>query len=393
MIKQSLPQRMNESIAAILPTVRALRHTLHQTPELALQETKTSALLREVLAVTGMRLWEPLLGTDVIGEIPGHTSTTICLRADIDAVQGDEQTSVPYISHTPGMMHACGHDGHMAILAGTAMVLTHLQASLPLSVRLIFQPGEEIMCAGKTLVELGACDGACAAFALHGWPGLPAGVISSKVGPFFAAGTEFNISIHGKGCHGAMPEKGLNPIPIAAELITRFDDLYHEHRQYDSVLSICITQSGSSVNVIPNIARLQGTLRYLRESAGQLLMTQMREIVTRIAAKYQTEIELEFLRAYELPVVNTEAGYAWARSAVENEGSRLSWLEASAPTMAMEDFAYYLPGREGAMVWLGLGESSSALHTPTFNFNDDTLATGIAFFCALCFNPPTNVIL
>jgi len=151
---------------------------------------------------------------DVIGDLRCGGEGTICLRADIDALPMAEETGLPYKSTIDGMMHACGHDGHTAMLVGAALVLDSLGDELPNNVRFVFQPGEELACAGRELVQLGACDGCHAAYAIHAWPGLPVGAVSTREGPLFASSSHFEITVKGKGCHGALPEKGRTRFPL-----------------------------------------------------------------------------------------------------------------------------------------------------------------------------------
>ena len=194
-------------ISEILPEIIELRHQIHKEPEIGLTTAATRQKVLERLSRTNLTIQNPLLENDLLADLDGHNQRRICLRADTDALAIREQTGLEYQSQIPGAMHACGHDGHTAILTGTALVLNALQEYLPISVRFIFQPGEEMLCAGKTLVSKGACDGSEAAFALHNWPGLPIGRITSKTGPLFAAAAMFTIELTGHGCHGAMPEQ------------------------------------------------------------------------------------------------------------------------------------------------------------------------------------------
>ncbi len=360
-----------------LPSLAAFRHRLHQHPELALQEVRTRAAIREMLAETAIHWWNPLLGTDLIGELPGASDRVIVLRADIDCIAAEEQSDLPYRSCVPGVMHGCGHDGHVAMLVGAALALDAVRERLPVTVRFVFQPGEEMACAGKDLVAAGACRDAEAAYALHGWPGVPAGVFSSRPGVLFAAGALFTCTMQGRGCHGAMPERGCNPIPVAARLITCLQALHDRlHAAEGAVLSVCQAHAGSSGNVIPDSASVQGTYRYLRAELGEEIVREIRAICRRLARRSGVAITVNITHAYPLPVVNTPAGYARARDIVETHWPDGAWREAEAPTMAMEDFAFYLPERDGAMIWLGVGESAPPLHAPNFNFPDAVLVDG-----------------
>ena len=379
-----LVKRLQREIEAQYEDIIALRHALHREPELALQETQTRAKILQALDGTSLQLWEPLLGTDVIAELPGRSPRAICLRADIDAIPVQEMTGLDYASCIPGRMHACGHDGHTAMLVGAARVLDRLRDALPFTVRFIFQPGEEVVAAGKTLVELGACRDAEAAYALHGWAGLPLGSVCSCPGVMFAAGSMFSITVQGKGGHGAHPEKGNNPIPIAARIVER---LLAQHVKINaetkSVITVCAFQSGASGNVIPETATLQGTSRYLDIASGDEIEQAIRTIAIETAADAGATVDIVYTRSYGLPVVNTMAGYEAVRGISKAVLPAGHWIEMSVPTMGNEDFAYYLTGREGAMFFLGNGMDSPQVHTPFYNFNDEIIPVGMLMHCLL----------
>lgn len=379
----NLLEQLDARIAEVLPAVTELRRDLHQHPELAMQEFRTSKCIREWLAASGMSPWEPLLETDVVAELSGSSPRVMCLRADIDAVPGEEESTLPYRSEYPGAMHACGHDAHTAILAGAARVLACWPEPLRATVRFIFQPGEEVRVAGKDLVEQGACRDATMVYALHDWHGMPLGSFGSREGILFAAGCMFTITVTGQGCHGAMPEMGINPLPIAARIITELYAMHgREQASTGSVITTCMAHAGMSPNVIPVTAELQGTARYLTAETGERIRREIAQQVELIAQQAGATASVEFFGRYDLPLVNTAAGYRQVRAIVERYFAPGSWHEVPT-TMGTEDFAYYLPGREGAMVRLGVGEDAPPLHSPRFNFPDAALSAGIKFFCLL----------
>ncbi len=371
-------QKVREAVSDILPEIVRFRHSVHSEPELGLDTFRTAEKIRTALKGTSIDAWDPLIGGDVVGELAGGGKHTVCLRADIDAVPVDEHSDLPYKSSHNGIMHACGHDGHAAILLGTALVLDRLKGALPVSVRFVFQPGEEMVAGGRKLVEAGVCSGCETVFAMHGWPGLPAGSVSARAGAMFAAGAEFTIAVNGKGCHGAMPENGINPIPITAELVQRLEQLHQEvSMEYGSVVSVCSIQSGSCANVIPDTAIILGTARYLSPDVGQHIEGAIRSIVDDIGLNRSVSIDFEFRSDYELPVVNERHCYEHIRNIASNYLPHGSWIEADASSMAMEDFAFYLSERPGAVFRLGLGQDSPGLHASTFDFNDNALGAGI----------------
>ncbi|MFT5126477.1 MAG: amidohydrolase [Rhodothermales bacterium] len=371
---------LRKRITARLPALREFRHVLHRNPEIGLKEYETRARIAAALADSALPIRDPLMETDLIGELPGASDQLICLRADIDALPICEPRNQPWSSQNKGFMHACGHDGHTTMLVGAAQVLCELRNELPHSVRFVFQPGEEMVCGGKTLVARGACDGATAAYALHGWPGLPAGTIACKPGPLMAAGAAFHITLRGIGCHGAMPEKGRNPIPAGAEIVTALQALHDaEFARSGTLVSVCSVRAGRNSTVIPDSLVIEGTTRYHVAEFATRMPTQIRGVAESAAARHGLECEITFLAEYDTPVVNSTAGYQAVREAAVVAGS----FQEAKPSLAMEDFAFYLPGREGAMFWLGLGEDYPSLHSPKFDFNDEVLATGILMFCLL----------
>jgi amidohydrolase len=365
-------------IAARLPALRELRHELHRFPEIGLHEHQTRARIASALAGSAIPIREPLMETDLIAELPGASDQLICLRADIDALPMCEPRNQPWSSENDGFMHACGHDGHSTMLVGAAQVLCELRNNLPHNLRFVFQPGEEMVCGGKTLVARGACEGATAAYALHGWPGLPTKTIACKPGPLMAAGAAFHITLRGIGCHGAMPEKGRSPIPAGGELVTALQALHDaEFARSGTLVSVCSVRAGRNSTVIPETLIIEGTTRYHAAEFADIMPRRIRELAESAAARHGLDLDIEFLAEYDTPVVNSQAGYEAVRAAAGD-----SFCEAEA-SLAMEDFAFYLPGREGAMFWLGLGEDYPSLHSPDFDFNDDCLGTGILMFCLL----------
>ena len=375
----SLLAQVKTKIDAILPEITALRHRIHQEPELGLDTQTTRQKILTALNAASLQIRAPFIGADLVADLPRpEAEKTICLRADMDALPVREATHLEYQSLFPGVMHACGHDGHSAILVGTALVLEAFREELPVAVRFVFQPGEELVCGGKALVRRGVCDDVAAAYAIHNWPGLPAGQIASRSGPLFAAGAMFSIELTGRGCHGGMPEQGLNPLPAAAALITKLQDLHDRTYLRDgSVISVCSISAGESKNIIPDRAIVRGTARFLSSSAGERIEADIHRSGAEIASLHGVTVALTYENDYSLPVLNTAAGYERVRSTVRRYLSETAWQELAKPSMTCEDFAFYLEGRQGAMFLLGNGADSPALHTAEYDFNDQSLATGI----------------
>ena len=383
-MEEKLLDRLRSKIKEVLPEIRALRRSLHSEPEIGLMEYKTREKIARTLKPASLSVWEPLLGTDFIGELKGGTERVIVLRADIDALPIEEKTGLPYQSRNPGVMHACGHDGHTAILAGAALTLSALREHLPATVRFVFQPGEERICAGRDLVEKGACVGAEAAYALHAWPSLPLGAISCREGTIFACGSQFHVLLHGKGCHGAAPEKGFNPIPVGAEIVRRLFRLHQEENPIDkSVVSTCHFDAGTSPTIIPDTALIEGTARYLSAEKADLMQKKIEEIIEEAVKGTGVTPEVTYDRRYSIPVVNSRKGFEAVRRSALRALAADDFRPAQNPSMGMEDFSFYLDGRDGAMFWLGMGEHTSPIHSTLFDFNDHALENGILMLASL----------
>jgi amidohydrolase len=378
-------EKLHEHIDRILSTVTDIRHQLHQHPEIAGNERETRKMLLSHMEKLNVLLWQPKLDTDLVVEIPGEDpGRVIGLRADMDALPISEQHPPAYGSKNRGLMHACGHDGHMAMLLGAAMVLSSIRDVLPHTVRFIFQPGEEVACMGAELTARGVCDGLEAVYALHNWPGLPAGVVSTKPGTFFAAANTFSLRLRGTGTHGATPEKGNNPLIPAAVLVEALTGLHEQvSANKEGVVSVCMVEGGHNTNVIPSDCTVAGTTRYIDTALGDMMEQRIRQISDEISRRYSMPIDIEYERKYHLPLINDPAQAAVvAETAVKILGEDY-FLEAPRHAMTAEDFAFYLDKIPGCMFRLGAGQQWAPLHAATFDFNDEILKTGILMFCAL----------
>ncbi len=376
--------RLRALIAEVLPQVRDLRRDLHAHPEIAMKEHGTRQRIAEALAGLPLSVWPPLLGTDFIAELPGRSARTIVLRADMDALPIAEEGKAPWRSQHSGMMHACGHDGHSAILAGAAMVLARLRGELGCTVRFVFQPGEEVQATGRDLVAAGCCRDAAAAYALHGSPGLAVGQVKCREGVFLAAADFFRAELIGKGCHGATPHKGINPIPICSDAVGRLLDLHRRVNERDGcVVTVCSFHAGESSNTVPDTAAIEGTVRYFSKAQGDELEAAITGAVEAAAARGGARVKFTYERKYALPVVNSPRSVGMLRELVGRCLSLAAWVQAEKPLMVSEDFAFYLDGRQGALFFLGIGEDRPPLHTSCFDFNDDALESGILLMCMI----------
>ncbi len=380
----------------IAPEVVAVRHELHTRPELSNREEKTGAYLAERLRALGLEVRHPVAKTGVVavlrGGLPGGV---VALRADIDGLPIQEVGDAPYKSQVPGVMHACGHDAHMAILLGAAEVLTGLKERLPGTVVFLLQPAEEGPPEGETggaplMVAEGALDDPKveAVFGLHvgGWH--ETGQMGFNAGPFFASSDTFTITVAGKGVHGAQPHMGLDPIPVAAEIIQALQLIVT--RQIDGrqprVLSIGKIRGGTRFNVIADEVVMDGTLRTHDAGVRSGIKERMARTVKGIAEAHGTTATLTFDGEGNPPTVNDAALSALARPALERVFGAEGVLDVE-PFMVAEDFPFY--GEKAPYVYFTLGTRndakgiSSVNHTDTFDVDDDALPLGVRALATL----------
>ena len=382
-----LIRQLNTEIDTILPDIVELRHRIHQTPEIALKEYKTAELIRETLKSTGLRPLEPFLETDVVAILHGREKgKNITLRADMDALPIQEKTGLTYASKREGFMHACGHDGHTAMLIGAALVLGKLKDAFKGSVRFVFQPGEEIVAAGRDLIEKGALQDPKpdAVIALHAWPGIPEGTIASKPGVFLAAADFFKIIITGKGAHGSRPENSIDPILTAARVVESLQAVVS--RNVDPldpvVLSVCHIDGGTNSNIIPDRVEMEGTTRYLKPELRNKIPADMERIVKGVCDSMGATYDMSYSSPY-IPTINDPNMVDIGRNIAKEALGPSSWIELEEPSMGGEDFSYYIAKYPGAMFRIGVGNESAPLHTAKFDFNDRALKNGILFLVAL----------
>jgi len=380
-------QTVEKLVDKILPDIVSIRHTIHQNPELALEEHDTAALIRKALESTGISHLEPFLETDVVAILEGKgAGGNVTLRADIDALPLQEKTGLPYQSKRDGFMHACGHDGHTAMLIGSAMILSQLKDHFEGSVRFVFQPGEEVVAAGKDLVAKGALGNPepDAVFALHAWPGTPEGSIASKPGVLLVAADFFKITVQGKGAHGSRPEVSIDPILIAARIVEALQTIPARMvSALDSaVVSVCRICGGTNSNIIPDLVEMEGTTRYLDPKTGEKIPKYMEQIIKGVCDSMGASYGFSYTGTY-IPTVNNHDIVALGKKVAEDILGASNWIELKTPSMGAEDFAYYIRDYPGAMFRLGMGKEGATLHNPHFDFNDNALKNGILFLvCA-----------
>lgn len=353
---------------------------LHRHPELALKEYETTEYLRKTLLENGVRLLETGLETGLIAVIGTGKAPVIALRADIDALPIQEQTSLPYASRTPGVMHACGHDFHAACMLGAALLLKEREETLRGTVKVIFQPAEEISAGADKMADTGLLDDVQLFLAGHTYPRYPAGTLGIRPGPIMASADHFSVRIKGKGCHAAHPELGIDPIPAAAAIITAVQTIVS--RQIDpfdsAVVSVTRVEAGNTWNVTPETAFMEGTVRAMTETVRGHIRESLERLVVNTAETFSCEADFVYERG-PAPVINEAGLCARAADAAREAGLR---VEVNPPAMIAEDFSRYLQLAPGALFRIGTGGGYDN-HHPSFTADSAALAPAARFFAAL----------
>ncbi|KKX27672.1 M20 aminoacylase family protein [Rhizobium sp. LC145] len=368
--------------------VVATRHYLHQHPELGLSEFNTSDFIAKRLTELGYEVTRGLGKTGVVATLKNGTSTrSVGIRADIDALPIREETGAEYASKNEGLMHACGHDGHTAMLLGAAKIIAE-RRNFDGTVHLIFQPAEENFGGAKLMIEDGLftrfpCD---AVFGLHNDPGLPFGKIYVKDGPIMAAVDECRLVINGRGGHGAEPQDTADPIVAGASIIMALQTVVSRniHPLDPSVVTVGAFNAGIASNVIPERAEMVMTIRSFDPAVRDKLEKRIRAIAEGQAASYGMTVTIEYNRGYEA-TVNHKAETDFVRDLARRAVGEENLGEISRPMMGSEDFAYMLAERPGSYFFLGTRRTDNdpPLHHPRFDFNDDALPIGTAFWVEL----------
>lgn len=361
------------------------RHELHAIPEIAFQEQKTAQYVEDKLISFGVKVYPRMAGTGVIGSLcHGSSSKTIALRADLDALPIIEKSTKEYCSTHKGLMHACGHDGHTAMLLGAAQYLSqHLDFDG--TVYFVFQPAEENEGGGRKLVEEGFFKKfpVEAIYGMHNWPGLEAGQFAIRSGSVMAACDVFDITIHGKGGHAAAPHYTIDPITIAAYVITALQTISSRQvNPLDSVVvSVTRINAGDSYNIIPQTAHIAGTVRTLTHRVQEDTIAQLKQLVDLTCQSHGATADIHYQKLYP-STINTEAETVNAyRAAVDIVGEQ-NILCNNPPSMGSEDFSFLLNESKGCYVSIGNGDSAS-LHNPNYDFNDDILTLGASYWVRL----------
>ena len=377
-----------ESIVQDAPLIQSVRRDLHAHPELGFHETRTADVIAKQLTDWGIPIYRGLGKTGIVGILKnGSSKRAIGLRADMDALPMTELNGFSHKSTSDGRMHACGHDGHMAMLLAAAKHMSQ-HKHFDGTVYLIFQPAEEGQAGARAMMRDGLFERfpMQAIFGAHNWPGLKAGQFAIKSGPAFASSNEFKVTLHGKGGHAAMPHLGADPVIAACQLVQGFQSIVSRNvRPIDAaVISVTMLRAGEFTSVIPNTCTLQGTVRSFREDVLQLVEKRMQSMAEATAAAFDARCEFEFRRNYP-PLLNHEAETEFARGVMRELVGEANVIEFE-PTMGAEDFAYFLQEKPGAYFLIGNGEGEHrphghaegpcTLHNASYDFNDDLIPVG-----------------
>jgi hippurate hydrolase len=375
-------------VADLHADITEWRHDLHMHPELQYDVHRTAGSVAEKLKAFGCDEVVTGLGrTGVVGVIRGKkgaSGKTIGLRADMDALPIEEANDLPYKSAVPGKMHACGHDGHTAMLLGAARYLTETRNFSGTAV-VIFQPAEEGGGGGKAMVDDGLMDrfGIEEVFGMHNYPGMPVGAFGIRSGPMMAAADALTIDIEGVGAHAARPHLGVDTVLVGAQIINALQSVVSRNVDplKSAVVSICMFRAGNADNVIPQTVQLRGTARSLTPEVRDLLEKRLPVVVESTATAYGAKARLTYKRGYPV-LVNHDKQTEFAASVASQIAGQDKVDTGLPPMMGAEDFSFMLNARPGAFIWIGNG-ASAGLHHPSYNFNDEVIPFGTSYWVKL----------
>ena len=377
-----------ESILADAASVAALRRDIHAHPELCFEERRTADLIAKALTDWGIPVHRGLGTTGVVGIVKnGSWARAVGLRADIDALPMTERNTFAHASRHMGRMHACGHDGHAAMLLAAAKHLAR-HRNFDGTVYLVFQPAEEGGGGAREMMKDGLFEKFPmeAIFGAHNWPGLKAGQFALRSGPVFASSNEFSITIRGKGAHAAMPHNGIDPVPIACQMVQAFQTIVTRNKRPidTAVISVSMIDAGEAVNVIPDSCELSGTVRTFTTEVLDPVERRMKQVAEATCAAFEAGCDFEFVRNYP-PTINHAAETEFARSLLGEVVGPENVLDFE-PTMGAEDFSYYLQKQPGCYFLIGNGDGTHRdgghgmgpcmLHNPSYDFNDELIPLG-----------------
>lgn len=391
----SLPMKLLDSIVTEAASIVAVRRDIHAHPELCFEEVRTADVIAAKLTEWGIPVHRGLGGTGVVGIVKnGSSSRALGLRADMDALPMQEFNTFAHASKHAGRMHACGHDGHVAMLLAAAQHFAK-NRRFDGTVYLVFQPAEEGGGGAREMIKDGLFEKFPmeAVFGMHNWPGSQVGRFAVSPGPVMASTAEFKVVIRGKGGHGAMPHLGVDPVPVACQIVQAFQTIVSRNiKPIDAgVISVTMIHAGEATNVIPDSCELQGTVRAFRGEVQDLIARRMQQIAEGVAAAHDCHCEFSFERNYPATVNSVrEAGFARkVMASIVGEDN----VMVQEPTMGAEDFAFMLEAKPGAYCFIANGDGAHRemghgggpcmLHNPSYDFNDDLIPLGATYWVRL----------
>ena len=384
-----------DSIVTQAAGIAAIRRDIHAHPELCFEEVRTADVVARQLEAWGIPVHRGMGKTGVVGILKAGTSTrAVGLRADMDALPMQEFNTFAHASKHAGKMHACGHDGHTAMLLAAAQHFAK-HRNFDGTVYLIFQPAEEGGGGAREMITDGLFEKFPmeAVFGMHNWPGTDIGRFAVSPGPVMASSNEFKITIHGRGSHAALPHNGIDPVPIACEMVQAFQNIISRNKKpIDAgVISVTMIHAGEATNVVPDSCELQGTVRTFTLEVLDLIERRMQQVAEHVCAAHEATCTFEFERNYP-PTINSAAEAEFARKVMVDIVGADNVL-AQEPTMGAEDFAYMLQAKPGAYCFIANGDGSHRemghgagpcmLHNPSYDFNDDLIPLGATYWVQL----------
>ena len=387
-----------DSIVTQAASIAAVRRDIHAHPELCFEEVRTADVVAQKLTEWGIPIHRGLGKTGVVGIVKGRdggaNGRAIGLRADMDALPMQEFNTFAHASSYPGKMHACGHDGHTAMLLAAAQHFAK-HRNFDGTVYLIFQPAEEGGGGARVMIEEGLFEQFPmeAVYGMHNWPGMPVGQFAVSSGPVMASSNEFKITIRGKGGHAALPHTGTDPVPLACGMVQAFQTIISRNKKpVDAgVISVTMIHAGEATNVVPDSVELQGTVRTFTTEVTDLIEKRMRQIAEHHCAAHDAMCEFEFVRNYP-PTVNSAPEAEFARKVMAGIVGEANVL-VQEPTMGAEDFAFMLQAKPGAYCFIANGDGAHremghgggpcTLHNPSYDFNDDLIPLGATYWVKL----------
>ena len=388
--------KLVDPIIAFQSELQHIRRDLHAHPELCYEERRTSDVVADTLTEWGIPVIRGLGLTGVVGIIKnGSSPRAIGLRADMDALPMQEVNTFAHASRHPGKMHACGHDGHTAMLLGAAKHLAE-HRNFDGTVYVVFQPAEEGGAGARRMIEDGLFE-QCpmdAIYGMHNWPGIPSGHLSVVEGPMMASSNEFFLTIKGKGAHAAQPHNSIDPVMVAVQIAQSWQTIISRQKSPldTAVLSITQIHAGSATNVIPDEAQMVGTVRTFTTPVLDMIEARMGEIARHTAAAFGAEVDYKFRRNYP-PLVNHAAETRFAVEVMKEVVGADKVDDNVEPTMGAEDFAFFLQAKPGCYIFIGNGEGDHrdgghglgpcVLHNGSYDFNDNLLPVGASFWVRL----------